>query len=945
MIKKFILILGITAILSRFFLAKVKAEEFYQSSMQGNSTSYIDTFYGNNHPVGDANRVAGLTWQVQDAGGPTLIMNEGAAPGPRDHIGPFPLMFGKIQTDSTGGLSSQTPNNVSNKLLFAGDLAVTLSRLSPAVLLETGRTQLSLFLPDADSTKNDIDNVQAHLATTPETNDTVINFLAAGLAAGGTIKPLRYAAPKADGTVQVGVLGTQTAVALPIPGISKTTSLASSPSSPPLDQLGSKWLLLWYGADSIFLSTKTPFARIDNLYLENDSTLSPKPWWPVKTEPFQADIPILVILNQNPSGVSFNSSTGITFNFSSGPVKIAVMPLFGRKILKAADTEQWLKGLPTDVTAQVNNWAARLSQFPNGVTETVSYDSTADKTTFNETVSFTQVRTGGAAEAPLPPMLALAKDQGLAAVSFSSTPLNTNLATEFGPIYTIPASSYSWSISGLGKYVNQQVTLGPSNSLSKPWEDLLDKELDKFVPSKTHLAPYIFAMRSGGTAYFRDPAENLYYLANLLPVLDSTRQQQLKDYLIAEKTTYDPLNMNYLHLSQTWSPPVGTPRTVWDMTNWLYPQGQDYYSFENPIPRHTGGQLEINEFWEESPQSLYRAYSLSRYYQAVSQTPPSSLLTYCDDKLNYVQKDEQWDTLSWFWGKYIYLRWDGYLEVATRSVDRNLAGVVGCISLYKQSGQTAPANYWKLYAKLAALRYAMIKYERYLAVSGVVGLPDSSAFLPDGRKIVDVLQKWSDFTNPDNYILQVRQLSQYGVSLGTGANRAEGFGGQQTAFWDMVPETGRLLKDWGLGPDIKRYLDFYNKRQPDWYRNRPAIAEGLEWRFAYPSDSYQLFMANAWIAGTASDQLARYVSVPWMDKGDLYYLQKLAETIKAYRNSSIPSVIPTPAGDINGDGKIDAGDLFIILKKYLTTDNLSDLNKDGIVNFIDGGILINNIGK
>ncbi len=32
--------------------------------------------------------------------------------------------------------------------------------------------------------------------------------------------------------------------------------------------------------------------------------------------------------------------------------------------------------------------------------------------------------------------------------------------------------------------------------------------------------------------------------------------------------------------------------------------------------------------------------------------------------------------------------------------------------------------------------------------------------------------------------------------------------------------------------------------------------------------------------------LARYVDTPWVKLGDLYYLSKLAETIKAYRGAS-----------------------------------------------------------
>ena len=46
---------------------------------------------------------------------------------------------------------------------------------------------------------------------------------------------------------------------------------------------------------------------------------------------------------------------------------------------------------------------------------------------------------------------------------------------------------------------------------------------------------------------------------------------------------------------------------------------------------------------------------------------------------------------------------------------------------------------------------------------------------------------------------------------------------------------------------------------------------------------HQLFMAHAWIAGTEADTLVRLIDVPYAKVGDLFYLHKLAETIKAYR--------------------------------------------------------------
>jgi len=856
------LALGLSAVaVNPVQTGQAAATPFYQSSMEANA--------------GDMSRVAGLTFSVQDGGGATLLLNGGSADGVTSwagrnptYIGPFPFMFGRVQTDVAGGLVSQSANGVSNKLLFSGDLSVTVSRLSPALLLESGKRQLTLFAPDSSTVPSEVAAVQMHLTGADEKAE-FYDAMVRNAVLGGTVKPLRWAAPAADGTIRTGVLGTQTPAGFPVAGVVRTNSLAASPSSPPLDQLGAKWLLLWFGADSAFVHSMTPYVHVDDYY-HSDSDYVVKPYWPVRQSAYQADVPILLVPSMSPASISF-SSAGINLQFPSGPVKMAVMPLYGAKPLKAADTEKWLASFPAAAKAQADAWAARLAQYPTDVAETVTYDAAADQIVYSEAVSFTALRAGGSQEAPLPAMLALAYDQGLP-LSFSAVPTDTNLPTEFGPVMTVPGNTYAWRIAGLGRYLSQDLlTVGPSNAQSAPLEALLVSEVDKILQAG-HLAPYIYAFRGIGTSYFRDPSEVLYFLADVLPVLPSAKQQEVLAYLASERTRYPPETLAYL----TFDAQAGSSRVVWNTSQWL--EGA-YYNYTAPLPRDYW-HVEIAEFWEDPPQSLFRAYGLSRYYEASGQDPQADrVLTFCQNALGRALQGWEWDTLNWFWGKYIFTHWGHYVEFSNRSVNRNLAGVIGCLGLYKQAGQAAPSDAWRFYGRLAALRFAMVRYSKYLAEAGIIGLPENAT-------VAQELLRWADYTKPENFVFQVQQISQYGVDLGTGASLSWGFGTQQHTFRDMVPEVGRMLNDWGAGPDVKRFLDFYALRFADWYRFRPPTAEGMEWRFSFPSDSYQLFMAHAWIAGTPAQTLERYIDIPWTVTGDLYYLHKIAETIKVHRGVS-----------------------------------------------------------
>ena len=104
-----------------------------------------------------------------------------------------------------------------------------------------------------------------------------------------------------------------------------------------------------------------------------------------------------------------------------------------------------------------------------------------------------------------------------------------------------------------------------------------------------------------------------------------------------------------------------------------------------------------------------------------------------------------------------------------------------------------------------------------------------------------------------------------------------------TVYRELVPETARLLADWGMGPETIVYLDHYSARNGTWYALFSDAIDGRETPWLFLADIHQLFPAHAWIAKTDPNRLVRYVDVPYARVGDLFHMHKLAETIKAVR--------------------------------------------------------------
>ncbi len=827
----------------------------------------------------DHNRVTGLALAVEDAGWPTLSMLAGdpdaavigalrgstARPG---HLTPCAITFGCVAVGRGGRLKEQQANEVSNRLVFGNDrddLSLTVTRLSPALLLESDAATVELFA------REERELYPAPAKTTPP--------------APGVVKPLRWAAPAADGVVRTGILGTQQAGELPSMDWETRVARAEpcsadDPAAPPLGQLGRPWLLLWYGSDSPLASSKVP------------QSILPGPTYPGLPRAstlFQADVPLLLVFGRAPKAIELKGdgdAARFLISFDGGAGKLAVLPLFGHDLRPAAETERWLETFPDEVRERCEAWASCLAEFPVDVKETAAYDGETDRVTLANEFSYIRLSPGGRRFAPVPPMLALACSQGLP-VRFSQEPTDLRCPTQFGPMMGIAGDGYSWSMDGLGGLVRARRAVGAPTPGTAALEGELAAEVSKVLDAG-HLAPWRQIMRHYEFQHFSDPADTLYLLCEALPALPPDLQGRLADYLRAEYGAYPPQQTAELPLE------AGARREV--QTH--FPEGF--------FDRHLdyGGPTYVHE----PGLPIYRAYGVARYFEAVGEKPPRQVVEAYGESMRVALEARDWASLSWFWGKYSRVHgrnphrsvkgedFAGYVRlrhfaVAPRHVHRDAAGLIGYLRLCRLAGRPAEEEAWGQLARLAALRFALARYGQYLAVSGFFKMPED-------EETQALLSRSTDFSRPENHMQQVLCVNQHGVFMHANVSKElsqynySNSRGEycshtvyEVAFQDLSPEFARIMAHFELSADAQRLLDFFEEVHSTWFvRHADDLHVGRsEQVYTYPTDSHELFMAHAWLAGTPPERLERYIDVPWTPLGDLFYMHKLAETIKAYR--------------------------------------------------------------
>ena len=650
------------------------------------------------------------------------------------------------------------------------------------------------------------------------------------------------------------------------------------------------WILVWFGKthESSRFSIYTPL-------------------------PYPADCPVLLFFQNAPKTLA--TDDGLAIDFESQVGRIAMLPLFGdnypladfdEKLLSqpyktrggayssydygggplrkysipetSFNTDLWAEGLPEDVLILCRWWAEHLHQVPVVAKETYFYDPNSDTVTISESFLFSKLAEGGTTFAPLPPTLALAARYGFP-IEFSDKLIHVNHLTAHGPLVGIENTpQYTWKIKGLGRYIKPAENKLNLDNAPEELRDELDAQVKAIIDAGPYLAPWYPVLMNFGAGYknyyrrgyeghflWQNPAETLYYLAQAYPVLSKKTQRRVEKYLKALYKKYPPAEQTLLKFED------GAPR--------------EHYTRppESVVNR-------LNERWAERnfyhlheivpDKSVYYAacyYSLRRI-KGASKEETAEILSVLEPYLACLD----WGTMGYFRRPHPWHDRQG--SGGTMDINDQFAALLGAVRLSdRPEFATENVMYRGLFAKAAALRFAMGKHSLYLYESGLLNTPKERDWM-----FQLLAGSWrgflytADWMGPRDEAGTVWRLDQFGVTVHEGRQVS---GHKECPglvhFVEITPELGLFAGDF-LKAECAGLMRRVDEVMPAWYTAYCPAVQSFETNIQPPEDSHQLFLLNAWALDATGEQLQWWRDIPWLARGDLFYVQKLTETIKAY---------------------------------------------------------------
>jgi hypothetical protein len=718
----------------------------------------------------------------------------------------------------------------------AGPARVSLSRLSPAVLVETPERVLRLAAPRPVATKADTAGGAPPLPDRPG-------------------RGLKYLAWVEGGNVVVA-------------------ATADLPAEGRAVRLDEPWLLGWFGSDApalghaglmtldsgagVILKRMTAPDAIDRLdvpvlvrlqrrptHLARGDSLSPGGSGQGEGDGASTLTPTL-----SRQGRGSNGTGGVVVRFAGPAGKAAVLPLLGRRICLPEETEAWARGLPADVLAACRRWSRVLRDWPAEVTETAAVDG--DAVALTETFtweSFTDDWDSPAVRAaPLPPMLALALGSETPPATFTAAgrevrPADYQWMGWFGKAMAVEGTdAYTWRVD-LAPLVSAKREPVFVAVAAQPLRERLEAHVAAMLDAG-RLRPLFFVHGGIGTDwyaayYWLSAPAHAYALARAWPYLPPRLREQIGPYLADLWQARPPLTLKPAYYAD------GAART---------PYATDLEGVRLFVSR-------VRDGFYRRRNALLDVYRLEYARGRIDGLPAVDGLR---DRARQAAEDlagrSDWAIL----GPTRLKEWTRPQEVRWRTLQGSaaynswLAGAAGLVRMARAEGWQEEA---RLGAVLAA-RFAMARLAqaRYVAEMHRMGLVRGDV-ADDFRAVshVDarcVLVRWGPIT--------------------TGVMEDQEF----PPFADLVPEVGRWLGAHAR-PDCRRYLDYLDAAVPYWYLSEAPKQSATEHRVCPLWHQCGTVPAQAWLLGKRGQAYRRYVDATRFT-GDLYYIENLVTGIEAW---------------------------------------------------------------
>lgn len=630
------------------------------------------------------------------------------------------------------------------------------------------------------------------------------------------------------------------------------------------------WLLVWAGSQ---FQIKTSDASVSSC----------------KDFDYAADCPFLILFQRVPDKIEYSEKTGLSFAFDpaldfevKGAGAICLMPLYGEKLIPRAETSAWeQKGAPKQAIERCEKWARALGNYPLSVKRSFEYDKAAGAVVVNEKFEFVPVLPDAGMFAPVPPMVALAKQGGMP-VGFSKEPEDLDYITAFGPYQVVrDCDGYSWTLTGLPELLDfspRAAAAGnPPETLQEEFETMLSGMIEAGA-----LAPWVFmqsASNCGPEKTKREPAfsapgERLYLLCEFLPLVrDAGLRTALADYIKRERKEYPPEEPGIIPFEKG-------ARREWHKVS---------EAFIAEVNEFAG---KYNFHLVHGLTPLMNFYGMARYYHAFPDERnelPEAWAKLKPAMAPYLERTD-WATGGWvdFEPKNAGpLVGSGWLGMGG-AYDANLmlAGCIGYARLAELAGDTdAVALGCGQAAAAACWRIGMDKLLGYFYAHDLLKIPGEPhwqifmhSFILEQEYPEPAVRKWI-MDKPVDDMRRILRMNEFGAEYAYFNQQS----GLVAAYRGLVPEAGRLLGKYARA-EAESFVAAMAEHAPDWFSTRCEAfgAGGLDpWMFSPPEDHYQLFLARAWALGEKSGDLEKYIDVPFLRVGDLYHIHKLAETIRA----------------------------------------------------------------